>query len=291
MAVGGIIAPGWKPAKPKPNIYETSIKQQAGDYDTIMGGYRNILNRPTDPRIDKLIQQYQGNLNQPGYTPGQLSYQRGPEMTGAFNNLSDLATTGGLSEGAQADLRARGISPIRSVYANAQRNIDRQKSLQGGYSPNYTAATAKMSRDLSEQIASQTQNVNAQIAEMVQRGRLSAAPVYAEAAQRETGMMGDIDKYNLDEKFRAAQLNQSQRGDSLAALERLYGMQSNRDLEALRGMTGLYGTTPALPEIYGRHGFQREQLGLQKKAQDDNRSNSLIDAYQRSRMLPQLRRA
>lgn len=179
------------PMTPQFQLHNTAVQQQAGDYSSIMEGYKNLLNK-------------------------------GPSSTytSAVSNLGDLATTGGISDADAANMRARGISPIRAAYATAQRNTDRQKGLQGGYSPNYGAVQAKLAREQSEQLAQGSTNVEAQIAEMRQRGRLSAAPGYANAA----------------------------------------GQQDNSAQNALQGMTGLYGTTPALSSLYGNQAMQGAQL-------------------------------
>ena len=85
-----------------------------------------------------------------------------PEMKqNIMGRYEDFANTGGYSPGNIADMRARAISPSRAIYANMQRNIDRQRALQGGYSPNYTAASAKLAREGSQEISDINQNVNA----------------------------------------------------------------------------------------------------------------------------------
>lgn len=172
-------------------LYNTAVEQQAGDYGNIMAGYKNLL-------------------------------AKGPssDYSSSVSNLKDLATTGGLSPEDVANLRARGVSPIRSIYSSANRDVDRQKAIQGGYSPNYGAVKAKMARELSDTLANKTTDVEAQIAEMKQRGRLSAAPGYASAASQQD---------------RSAQ-------------------------DALQGMTSLYGTTPALSSLYGGQAMQGAQL-------------------------------
>jgi hypothetical protein len=110
------------------------------------------------------------------------------------NRFREFSQTGGYSPEDLANIRARAISPTRAVYANAQANIDRQRGLQGGYSPNYTAATAKMSRDLSQNISDTNTNANAAIAEMVQRGKLSGlqglGQTTAQGAGALTGLFG-----------------------------------------------------------------------------------------------------
>lgn len=84
-----------------------------------------------------------------------------------------FAGDGGFSPDAIRDIRARAISPTRAIYANANRDISRQRTLQGGYSPNYTAAKSQMARNMSSQISDQNQNANAGIAQMQQQGRLA----------------------------------------------------------------------------------------------------------------------
>lgn len=181
-------------------LYNTAVEQQAGDYGNIMQGYKNLLSKG----------------------PSSAS-------SSAVSNLGDLATTGGLSSEDVASLRARGVSPIRAAYSAAQRNVDRQKGLQGGYSPNYGAVQAKLAREQSEQLAQGSTNVEAQIAQMRQQGRLSAAPSYASAATQ----------------------------------------QDRSGQEALQGMTSLYGTTPALSSLYGGQAMQgaqlQNQIGQQNK--------------------------
>lgn len=127
-------------------LYNTAIEQQAGDYGNIMNAYKGLQNGP------------------------------------AVQNLQDLATTGGYSEADKQNIRERGISPIRSIYSSANRDIDRQRSLQGGYSPNYTASKAKMAREQSNIISDKVTDVNAQLAQNVATNRINTAGTYANAA-------------------------------------------------------------------------------------------------------------
>ncbi len=143
--------PNSEPVDPLINqykLYDTAVKQQSGDYGNIMKAYQD--------------------------------YQSGPAMT----NLVNLSQTGGYSPEDISSIRERGISPIRSVYASANRDVDRTKALQGGYSPNYNAVKAKMAREMSDTISNQTNNVNAGIAQNVAQNKLSIAPNFASAAFR-----------------------------------------------------------------------------------------------------------
>jgi hypothetical protein len=219
-------------------VHQAAVDQQAGDYDNIMSGYKNLLDSP-------LTSQYQDLFNKM-QTGGQATFQNTPDAQAAISNLGELSRTGGLSEGDQANLRARGVSPIRAVYGNAQRNVNRQKSLQGGYSPGHGALTARMAREMSQGISDANVNVNAGIAEMVQRGKLSASPQYASAAGQER------DSRNTMEMFNKRDLP----GMQASVLDRIGGLQS----DALRGMTSLYGTTPALANLYGNQAQNTAQL-------------------------------
>jgi hypothetical protein len=97
--------------------------------------------------------------------------QQAGDYSNIMSGYKDLAATGGYSSGDIANIRERGISPIRSAYAGAVRDIDRQKGLQGGYAPGYAAVRSRLTRGLSESLAKGSTDVNAGIAEMVARGK------------------------------------------------------------------------------------------------------------------------
>lgn len=182
--------PGVGPAAPL-------VNNANAEYDRILGIYDNLLNkRPTS------------TLERPSeMRPDLETYQEDPRLGGAITTLEDLARTGGYSDTDVANLRERGISPIRSVYANQMRELDRSRGLSGGYSPNFGAVSARMARDLSSQMAGQMTNVNADIAEKVAEGRLRAAPTLAENLQRLNQMRGDIETRNTAAKNRAGEFN------------------------------------------------------------------------------------
>jgi hypothetical protein len=158
-------------------LYNTAVGQQATDYGNIMKGYQNLSSSP------------------------------------GYQNTANLAQTGGYSDADQAAIRERGISPIRSIYASAQQNVDRNKALQGGYSPNYGAVQAKMSRDMSTQIGDQTTKVNADLAQNIAQNKMQMAPQFAAQAA-----------------------------------------------QPLQNQQSLYGTTPALSNLFGNQALQAGQL-------------------------------
>jgi len=193
------------------NLYNRGVEQQAGDYSDIMKRYQDYYNQV-------------GGAGKPLYNQSEDSRK-------SLGTLNELSTTGGYGADDIANLRERGISPIRSVYASANRDIDRQKALQGGFSPNYTASKAKMARDMSSGIANQMTKVNADIAQQVASNRLAAAAPYASAAQSENELRNRYDTTGLQ----------------------LQG-------QALQGMTSLYGTTPALASLFGNQALQGSEL-------------------------------
>lgn len=264
-AMGGGISgfrptPTWNPERPSgvnpsqfPQTGSLNIPDQTGDYRNLWNRYESILN--ANP------------ASYSAYSPERLSYQESPEAQASLNQLSELSRTGGLGEAEQASLRERGISPIRAVYANALRNLNRRQNIAGGYAPGLGASTARMAREQSEQAAQATTNVNANIAEAVQRGRLAAAPQYEAATGTRTAGINQIAAANAARQTEADQFNRQM---ELRTAEANRGGQT----EALRGMTSLYGTTPALTESFSRQALSRE-------GQQNDMSRYLIDAYSR----------
>jgi len=105
--------------------------------------------------------------NQGAAGQANADYQKIQDQYGEF------AKTGGFSDQDIANIRSRAVSPIRSLYSSAQNAIERQRSLQGGYAPNYTAAMAKMAREKSQGMSDATTNAEAEIAQMKNQGRLA----------------------------------------------------------------------------------------------------------------------
>jgi len=210
-----------------PNAYTGAAAKQNNDYDSIMNNYKQMFNAPAS-------------------TP--ISYTGSPDVTSAMGNLKELSTTGGYSDQNINDIRARGVSPIRSIYASAQRNLERQRSLQGGYSPNMAAATTKMAREQSDLISGKTTDINAGIAEAINRNRLAASSPYASLAEGEAGRGLDVSKFNTE-------LGQQDR---------------SRQMQAIEGMRGMFGTTPALIDMFGRQVASAASLG-QNQQEINNR--------------------
>lgn len=256
-----------KPMLNPNQAYAQSIGGQLGDYEDIMGRYRNALSAPNDN--SEIMGKYRDVLSKMGAGPNDLKYSRSKEWGEGYGILKGLAETGGLSEADQGNLRARGISPIRSVYANMQRNMDRRAALSGGRSANYNAASAKMARESSEQIANQVTNVNAEIAKMVQEGKLKSAPELARMVGAENELSNNFKLQN------EAQKNSwfSNYANVLGDMSKFSQSGNDQTAQLLRGMTDLYGTNPGLVETFGNQVMQQGQL-----------KNQAADSQRRYRM-------
>lgn len=180
------------------NNFNAAAAQGQQDYGNLMTGYGGMFTNPG------------------------ISYNRSPEMQSAMGGYEDFARTGGFSPQDLQDIRARGVSPIRAAYSNAIDEVNRQRNLSGGYSPNYDAAMAKMARDQAYSMADANQNVNATIAQMVQQGKLAGN-------QGLGGLAAEDSQLGLGAQEAAAQAR----------------------LGALSGGGSLYSATPGMARMFG----------------------------------------
>lgn len=91
----------------------------------------------------------------------------------SFAGFQDFSKTGGFSPQDLANIRARAVSPVRAVYQNAQQNVNRQRALQGGYSPGFGVLQDRMARGQSQGISDQSIAAESEIGQMVQQGKLA----------------------------------------------------------------------------------------------------------------------
>lgn len=339
-----------------PATFTAAANTQADDYDKIMQNYQNIIssinsggspgsvspsNVQSPNRISSSSVQSPGDAkfsptSYDAIAPQTSQYKESGDVTSSLSKLSDLATSGGYDAGGIADLRARGIAPTRSIYANAQQNVERQRALSGGYSPNFNATQAQLARDESNQISDINTNVNAGIAQNVASNRIAAAPAYASAAasenaartaanQRNADIINQINELNTRNKMATDQFNTlgqertsefniagRQRANEInsasenrvnefnaSAIAAANEANANRSLEsqkfnvdaglrarqansgtalaATEGMRNLYGTTPALTNMFGNQVVQAGQLGQGQQQINDQRQRGLYD--------------
>jgi hypothetical protein len=254
---------GWGPdgpiyGQPPPEYtpeaaFPRAIEQQAGDYDSIMSGYRNLLNTQ-DPDYGDLMNRYRMQLNQ-NQQPARATYAETPQFHEAFGSARELARTGGISDAEEASMRSRGVSPIRAAYQLAQSNMNRQARLGGG-SAGYNAAISRMARQQSQSMADAMENVNAGIAETRQRGRIAGTGNMTTMGEGSSSRRNEVEIANANN---ASRWGESQ-ASLLSGMGNLMQMNANRRAQALQGMTSLYGTTPALVNTFGNQVQNAQQM-------------------------------
>ncbi len=107
-----------------------------------------------------------------------------PESFAGFKSFSQ---TGGFSPEDLANIRARAVSPVRAVYQNAQREVNRQRAIQGGYSPGFGVLQERMQRTQGQGISDAATNAEASISELVQKGKLAGLQGMADTEARTAG--------------------------------------------------------------------------------------------------------
>lgn len=273
-----MIASGYTPT-PKPlqptnmpigSPYGTSVLQQAGDYDSIMQGYKDLMASQSQSPVP--LAQYNP------ISPQMQSYDQGQDFTSALSMYKNSAQTGGYSPEGLAAIRARGVSPIRSIYANAQRNIEKQRSLQGGYSPSFNAASTRMAREMSEQLSQANTGIEADIADRTAQGKQSALSGYGSLASQGQSARNQANQAN------ASATNQANQANAANALaynqnnQQQINTANQQKQQALQGMSSLYGTTPALASTYGSQALQAgglAQNAQQMQIQAQNEKNRM----------------
>lgn len=255
------------------SVYDAAASTQAQDYDNIMQGYDSVLSNAQGKRNNTPLNYVPINPVFNQYTQGP-DYKRSGDLNTAITGLSDYSKTGGYSDADIGNIRERSISPIRSIYSSAQEGLKRQKALQGGYSPNYGAVSAKMARDASSRIGDVTTKVNADIAQMIASGKLAGLSGLSSAAGRENEQINATNTRNADlaNKTNESNVNEQRRVDEL---NRQLQMQQNEintrdtnqntdtEMNTLRGKQSLYGTTPALTQTFGNQVLQNNQQNMQ----------------------------
>lgn len=253
-----------------------------------------------DNQYAQLMAQLQGKMSQPGvqfnpFTPEKQQYSQSSELTNAIEMIRSLAESGGYSEGDKADLRARGVSPIRSVYSNAMQDLDRTRALQGGYSPNHTAATAKLTRELADRIAGQTTNVNADIADKVAQGKMQMAPQLGNITSHVNDLINSISgsnvnasneagMFNTTGQFNADVTNQSNQNQLMGMIQQLFGTGADiqgRNADRAVNIAGLNQQSVnsrnqnALARATGQNQFNMQGRELDQQGVESRNRNAL----------------
>lgn len=195
-----------------PSTFTAAANQQGSDYDTIMAQYdkiaNNSFNSPNSGNVQapKGISPSSANFSNTSFNPVSFNpiaaktakYSQSDDVTKSLSDLSNLVDTGGYSDADKEDIRARDISPIRSIYANAQENVNRSRALGGGYSPGSNVMQARMSREEADQVGNMNSKANADIAQAVAGNKIAAASPYASASAAANAAKTESDRHNAD---------------------------------------------------------------------------------------------
>lgn len=260
------------------NQFQNYFNQAAGrnmqDYSNIMGGYQDFaknLGGPTRFSFERVN----------AARPKELDEAYGVLREG-LPGYREFASTGGYSPQDVQELRARGISPIRSAYSNTMMEMDRARSLGGGGgSPNYIAASSRAQRELPGQMADAMTGVNAELANSIRQGRLAGLAGISGIGSE----MGGLSSAEANRLLQAALANQGAdiqtQGMGEASLQNLRQNQ----LSALGGQAGLYGTTPGLSSMFGNQALNAWQQRMGAEQSRNQFGLGLLDAQMRSTQL------
>lgn len=138
---------------------------------------RNMI-KYSDDRGQAIINNTREGILNPQYTQARDSWvnaigQQNADYGNIMSQYKNFSDTGGYSQQDIQDIRNRSTNPLKSVYAGANREVDRSRALQGGYSPGYGVLKARMAREQGQAMADANTNINANVAEMVNRGKLA----------------------------------------------------------------------------------------------------------------------
>lgn len=194
-----------------------------------------------------------GSYGAESWAPELISYN---DPFNSYGGYQDFSKTGGYSPEDISNLRARGTAPIRAAYANAEREVARQRSLQGGYSPNAMALQGRMAREQGQLGADAMQNVEAGMVDTRNTNKLKGLEGMTDVEKQRLAADLDVAKYNANAKMSAASSNAGARNAAAAgsASNALASAAANRNdqFRALQGMTNLYGTTPGMSQLFGQ---------------------------------------
>jgi hypothetical protein len=233
--------------------YNNAVGQNTQDYSNIMGAYQKF---------------------QEGLKSTQFSAPRPKELGKAYGYLDeampgyrDFAATGGYSPQDVQELRARGMSPIRSAYGNTMMEMDRARSLGGGGgAPNYIAAASKAQRELPGQMADAMTGVNAGLADSIRQGK-------------QFGLTGISNTGSTMGGLASSEAGRQQQAQAMTeqSLQNMRQMQ----LAGMGGQASLYGTTPGMSSMFGNQALNAWQQRAGMEQSRNQFGMGLLDAQLR----------
>lgn len=236
------------------NRFNQAADRQTADYGNIMSGYQDFSRNLGSPRQFSFERVSAAR-------PAELDESYG-YLREAMPHYREFADTGGYSEKDQRELRARGVAPIRSAYANTMMELDRARSLGGsGGSPNYIAAASRAQREMPGQMADAMTTVNAGLADAIRQGRM-----FGISGISNTGAtMGGLSSAEAGRQLQAAMANQGADLQSQGMTEQSLQNHRQAQLASLGGQSSLFGTTPGMASTFGNQALQswQNRMGME----------------------------
>lgn len=251
------------------NNYNQAVGGQQQDYGNIMNAYN----------------QFRQGLSPTSFSYKNVSAPRPKELGESYGYLREampgyreFSETGGYSPTDIQELRARGMSPIRSAYGNTMMELDRARSLGGGGgAPNYIAALSRAQRELPEQMAGAMTDVNARLADSIRQGRMFGL----QGISGTGSTMGGLSSQEAGRQLQAALANQSAdlqaQGMGEQSRQNMFGNQ----LASIGGQANLFGTTPGMSSMFGNQALNAMQMRQGAEQARNQFGLGLLDAQMR----------
>jgi hypothetical protein len=224
-------------------------------FEPIMAGYKDFADTGGwDSASRDKVGTNVDTLTQLGKTGGLDS-----EAANRFRGLGvydEFAKTGGYSSGDLANIKAQALSPISSAYSSMKGELDRRRSVQGGYAPGFDASSRALRRDTARGIADTSLNANVQLKDRVNQGRMWGAQGASESENAYQGMRtGNM-------------LEGAQAGGNMQI-----NLQDNINRYRMQGLNGEQATAAAMADT------DKFNAGAQTNTDQFNTGNTLDARY------------
>jgi len=127
--------------------------------------------------------------NQALQTAENLGAQYGGQAGAGYGTF---AQTGGVTGAEQAQTRSMAQKNVGAIYSAMQKNLARQKAIQGGYSPGYGASSAQLARQGSAAASDAVTGANLGLLQQVRQGQLAGLSGLSGLAGMYQGQVPDL---------------------------------------------------------------------------------------------------
>ncbi len=95
-----------------------------------------------------------------------------PEIAG-YGGYKEFAETGGFSPGEREQFLRRATAPTVAIYARTKDELGRQKALQGGYMPGFTASQNRLTRSAAQAGSEASLAGNVELNKQIREGKIA----------------------------------------------------------------------------------------------------------------------